>query len=120
MSRLLFHLSTGPESPTKAALAFLVARAARVKGHDVDVFLGGDAVNLLRPETLELVHGVGTGSLREHYGALVELGARFFLSGMSSKARGISPETLGGAPVEMVLPDRLVELIFEADRVVSY
>ena len=120
MSRLLVHLATGPEHPTRAALAFLVARTALKGGHDVDLFLAGDAVSLLRPTTIDAVQGVGTGSLREHVEALTTGGARFFASAMSSKTRGVDAEAVGGIAVEFVLPDRLVELIFEADRVVSY
>lgn len=120
MSRLLVHLSTGPEHPTRAALAFLVARTAQQKGHEVDLFLAGDAVGLLRDSTLDLVQGIGTGSLREHFDALTAGGARFFASGMSSKARALDADSLGGKAVEFSPPDRLVELAFEADRVLSY
>jgi predicted peroxiredoxin len=120
MSRLLVHLSSGSEHPTRAALAFLVARTAMQRGHQVDLFLAGDAVNLLRPATMDLVQGIGTGSLREHFDALVSGGARFFASGMSSKARGVDAEALGGASIEFAPPDRLVDLTFEADRVLSY
>lgn len=120
MGRLLVHLSTGPENPTRAALAFLAAKTALSKGHQVDLFLAGDAVALLRDATLDAVQGIGTGSLREHYEALASGGARFFLSGMSSKARGLDAQALGGKQCELVPPDRLVELIFEADRVINY
>ena len=120
MSRLLVHLSSGAEHPTRAALAFLVARTAQRKGHDVDIFLAGDAVNLLRPTTLDLVQGIGTGSLREHFDALVADGVRLYASGMSSKARALDAESIAGAPVEFAPPDRLVDLAFEADRVLSY
>ncbi len=120
MSRLLVHLSTGPEHPTRAALAFLVARTAQANGHEVDLFLAGDAVALLRNPTMDAVQGIGTGSLREHYEALVAGGARFYASGMSSKAREVSAEALGGKSVEFAPPDRLVELAFAADRVLSY
>ena len=120
MGRLLVHIATGPESPTRAALGLLVARSALEVGHSVDVFIAGDGVALLRPETLEAGHGIGTGSLREHVDALAAGGARFFLSGMSSKARGLSVESLGGLAVTMAPPARLVELAFEADRVISY
>ena len=88
MSRLLVHLATGPENPTRAALALLVARSARSAGHDVDLFLAGDAVQLFRDATMDATHGIGTGSLREHFDALTASGARFFASGASSKARG--------------------------------
>jgi predicted peroxiredoxin len=120
VSRLLVHLSTGPEHPTRAALAFLVARTAQQRGHDVDLFLAGDAVGLFRDATLDAVQGIGTGSLREHFDALVAGGARFFASGMSSKARGLDADSLAGKPVELAPPDRLVDLTFEADRVLSY
>jgi predicted peroxiredoxin len=120
MSRLLVHLSTGSEHPTRAALAFLVARSALSRGHDVDLFLAGDAVNLLRPATLDALHGIGTGSLREHFDALVAGGGRFFASGMSSKARAVDADAIGGKAVEFAAPDRLVDLAFEADRVLSY
>ena len=120
MSRLLVHLATGPEHPTRAALALLVARTALAKGHDVDLFLVGDAVGLLRDATLDAVQGIGTGSLREHFDALAAGGARFYSSGMSSKARGLDADALAGKPVELAPPDKLVDLTFEADRVLSY
>ena len=71
MSRILIHLVTGPENPTRAALALLVGRTAMDAGHDVDLFIAGDGVANLRPETLDAGHGIGTGSLREHVDALV-------------------------------------------------
>jgi hypothetical protein len=66
------------------------------------------------------VQGIGTGSLREHFEAVQAGGARIYASGMSSKARGVDAETLGGSQVEFAPPDRLVDLAFEADRVISY
>lgn len=114
--RLLVHIATGPENPTRVALGMLVARTARGAGHDVDVFLAGDGVDVFRPETREKIHGVGTGSVAEHWAALVEGGARIFGSAMSANARALGD--VNG--VELVRPDRLVELIAGADRVISY
>jgi predicted peroxiredoxin len=120
MARLLVHLTFGPEAPTRAALAFLVARAALEDGHEVTMFLAGDAVQLLRPATTDAVQGVGTGSLREHVDALVEGGTKLYASGMSSKARALTPEDVGGVPVEMATPNTLVMLAFDSDRVITY
>lgn len=120
MARLLVHLATGPENPTRVALALLVARTALEGGHDVDVFIAGDGVAVLRPETLDAGHGIGTGHLREHVDALVTGGAGLYASGMSSKARGLSTDGMDGLPVTMAQPAKLVELALAADRVLTY
>lgn len=116
MAKLLIHITRGPEDPTRAALGFLVGRAAVEDGHEVSLFLAADAVQLLRPAVLDSLVGLGTGSLRESYDTLVSGGARFFVSGMSSKARGFDPDGLA----EAATPNRLVELALEHDRVLTY
>lgn len=118
MARMLVHLATGAEHPTRAALALLVARTAAGEGHDVTVFLAGDAVGLARPETAAAVHGVGTGALAEHWQALGEAGVPIVLSGMSSKARGVDGGVRDG--VELAPPARLVELAAGADVTLTY
>jgi uncharacterized protein len=120
MATILVHLTTGPEHPTKAALAFLVAKAAVDEGHEVTLFLAGDAVQLLRESVLDSLTGLGTGSLRESYDAVVASGARIYASGMSSKARGLAEPDLEGKPVELAQPSKLVQLAVESDRVVTY
>ena len=114
------HVTNGPEHATRAALAFLVARIAVEQGHAVSIFLAGDAVQLLRDATLDGVAGVGTGRLREHYDAIVKGGGRFYLSGMSSNARGIGAQDLHGKPAELAPPAVLLKLALEHDRMFTY
>lgn len=120
VARILIHMTSGPESPTRAALGFLVAKAAIEEGHDVDLFLAGDSVQLLRDSVLDSLVGLGTGSLRESYDAVVTSGARIYASGMSSKARGLGETDLEGKPVELAMPSKLVQLALESDRVLTY
>jgi predicted peroxiredoxin len=120
MGKLLVHITSGPEAPTKAALGLLVARAGVDAGHEVSVFLGGDAVQLMREAVLDSLHGLGTGSLRESFDAVAASSGRFYVSGMSSKARGLTDADLQGKPAEFAMPNRLVELAFEADRTLIY
>ena len=120
MGKLLVHITHGPESPTRAALGLLVARAAIDAGHEVTVFLAGDAVQLVRPAVLGALTGLGTGSLSESFDAVAAGGGRFFVSGKSSQARGVDDEDLAGKPAEFAMPSKLVELTFDADRVLTY
>ncbi len=119
-ARILVHVTNGPEHPTRAALAFLVARTAIEQGHAVSLFLAGDAVQLLRDATLDGVTGLGTGKLREHYDAIVKGGGKFYLSGMSSGARGIGAAELAGKPAELAPPAVLLKLALEHDRMFTY
>jgi predicted peroxiredoxin len=120
MASLLVHVTCGPNDPTKAALAFFVARAALEEGHAVALFLAGDAVQLFRPAVLDGLHGLGTGSLREHHDALVAGGARFYLSGLSAKSRGMGDADIAGRPAEFGAPKTLVRLTMECDKVLCY
>src|SRR5918992_6383757 len=120
MATILIHLTSGPEHPTRAALGFLVAKAAVDEGHEVSLFLAGDAVQLLRDGVLDSLVGLGTGSLRESYDAMVAGGARIYASRMSSNARGLGEGDLEGKPVELGTPQTLVELTLASDRVLTY
>jgi hypothetical protein len=82
-------------------------------------------VQLVRPAVLDNLAGLGTGRLREHYDTLVGAGCRFYLSGMSCKSRGVALEeadagSAGSAHLEMAMPEVLVRLSLEHDRMFTY
>lgn len=118
--KFLVHITCGPENPTKAALGFLVAKTALAEGHTVSLFLAGDAVTLLKNDQLDKVEGLGTGKLREHFDALVKGGAKFYLSGNSSKVRNVTDPDLQGKPAEFAMPTILVQLAADSDRMFTY
>ncbi len=120
MGKLLIHVTCGPDDPSRAALGFLVAKAAVEEGHEVAMFLAADGVQLIRDDVLENLAGLGTGRLRESYDAVAAGGGRLYVSGMSSKARGVTEDDLAGKPAEFALPSRLVQLALEHDRVLTY
>ena len=120
MGKLLVHITSGPEAPTRAALGLLVARAGIDEGHEVSVFHARDAVQLIREAVLDSLTGLGTGSLRESFDAIAGGGGRFYVSGMSSKARGVTDGDLEGKPAEFANPKQLVQLAFAAERACTY
>lgn len=120
MARILVHVTHGPEHPTRAALGFLVAKMALEEGHEVSMFLAGDAVQLVRDAVLDNLAGLGTGKLRESFDSIVSSGGRLYLSTMSGKARGVTEADLEGKPAEFVMPTKLLELSLDADRMFTY
>jgi predicted peroxiredoxin len=120
MAKILVHITHGPEHPTRAALGFLVAKSAIDEGHSVSLFLAGDAVQLMRDGVLDNLAGLGTGKLRELYDAIVAGNGKFYLSGMSGKARGLSEAEISGKPAEFAMPNVLVKLALEHDRMFTY
>ncbi|HEX6429812.1 MAG TPA: DsrE family protein, partial [Niastella sp.] len=118
--KILVHITQGPENPTRAALGFLVAKTALEEGHEVSLFLAGDGVKLLQDSVLNNLTGVGTGKLREHYEEIVKAKGKFYLSGNSSKARGMTEADIRGKPAEFALPGVLIRLSVESDRMFTY
>ncbi len=117
---ILIHLTQGPENPTVAALAFLVAKTAVDEGHSVTMFLAGDAVQVMRENVIENLQGLGTGFLKEHLKTLTDAGCTFYLSGMSSKSRGLSAEDIPVKNIEFSSPSLLLKLSLEHDKIFVY
>lgn len=120
MGSLLVHVTHGPEAPTRAALGMLVAKAASEAGHDVSVFLAGDAAYIIKDQVIGSLVGIGTGAMSDNLPALVDAGVPIFVSGGSSKARGVTDADLEGKGAEFATPTKLVELAFAAERVLCY
>ena len=120
MSDFLIHIHTGPSDPTKATLGCLVAATAAKAGHDTRVFLAGDGVRLFDPEVVAVLEGLGTGRLSDHLDEIAAHGGRFYLSGMSARARGYDESLLEGRPAQFAMPDMLVGLADEAGKVLCY
>jgi predicted peroxiredoxin len=120
MSKILVHITHGPEAPTRVALGFLVAKTAVEEGHEVSVFLAGDAVQFARESVAAATIGVGTGSVAEHAAALKGSGTKFYLSKMSCGARGVTEADAASLGAEMATPQMLVKFSLEHDRMFTY
>ena len=57
--KVLIKSAWGSDESTKAAFAFLHANALAEAGHEVQIFLLGEAVNLMRSETMNSVTPFG-------------------------------------------------------------
>lgn len=120
MATILVHITHGTEHPTRAALGFHVAKAALEEGHQVTLFLAGDGVQLMRDGAIDHVAGLGTGNLRQLFDKVLEADTKIYLSGMSSKTRGLTEAELEGKNYQFASPNELVQLAVEHDRMFTY
>jgi len=63
--KVLIKSAWGSDDPTKAAFVFLHANAFAEAGHEVQIFLLGEAVNLMKDELINSVTPVGWPALSE-------------------------------------------------------
>ena len=65
MGRVLIKTAWGSDDPTKAAFAFLHGNALAEKGHEVQIFLLGEAVSVMRDPVAHSIVPVGSPPLAE-------------------------------------------------------
>lgn len=122
MAKILIHSTHGPEAPTQADRAFLIAETAIQEGHQVSLFFAGAAVDLIREESCDSVLGITEDSttVGEWFDKIIAGGGQFYLSEMSCQARGIPEEDLLAKDIELGAPNVLVRLTVDNDRVITY
>jgi predicted peroxiredoxin len=74
MSKVLVKSAWGSDDPTKAAFPFLHANALAEAGHEVQIFLLGEAVSLLRTPVANAIVPVGWPPLRDTLQTTLALG----------------------------------------------
>jgi predicted peroxiredoxin len=74
MSKVLVKSAWGSDDPTKAAFAFLHGNALAEAGHEVQIFLLGEAVSLMRAAVANAVVPVGWPPLAETLRTTATLG----------------------------------------------
>ena len=66
MAGLLIVTAAGPEQPTRASVPFHIAvNGAKPNGTEVGIVLAGDAAELVKPDVIANVIGVGVPPLRD-------------------------------------------------------
>jgi predicted peroxiredoxin len=76
MGRILVKSAWGADDPTKAAFAFLHANALAEAGHEVQVFLLGEAVSLMHDALMGAIVPIGWPPLSDTFRETRALGIR--------------------------------------------
>jgi predicted peroxiredoxin len=76
VSKILVKSAWGSDDPTKAAFPFLHANAIAEAGHDVQIFLLGEATSLMRDSLMDAIFPVGWPPLAETFRQTIALRIR--------------------------------------------
>src|SRR5215813_9418571 len=109
----------GSDDPTKAAFPFLHGLALSEAGHNVQIFLLGEAVSLMRKSLAEAVVPVGWPPLAEVLGKLVAKKIPIYACGACSRARGVTEADLAEYAAKFGNPKIFVSLVEWADRIIT-
>ena len=117
--KILMKSAWGSDDPTKAAFPFLHGDVLSEAGHEVQIFLLGEAVSLMRKSLANAVVPVGWPPLAEVLAKLVAKKIPIFACGACSRARGVTETDLAEFGAKFGNPKIFVSLIEWADKVIT-
>jgi predicted peroxiredoxin len=117
--RIMMKSAWGSDDPTKAAFPFLHGLALAEAGHEVQIFLLGEAVSLMRASTAQAVVPVGWPALEGTLEQVVAKGIQIYACGACSRARGITEADLAPRKAKFGNPTIFVSLVEWADRIIT-
>jgi predicted peroxiredoxin len=117
--RIMMKSAWGSDDPTKAAFPFLHGNALAEAGHEVQIFLLGEAVSLMRQSVAKAVVPVGWPPLSEALDKVVAQKIQIYACGACSRARGVTDTDLATWGAKFGSPTIFVSLVEWADRVIT-
>jgi len=117
--KIMMRSSWGTDDATRASFVFAHALALSDAGHEIQIFLTGDATNLMRKATADAIIPIGWPPLSEMRGKIVAKHIPVFSCGACSRARGVSESDLAYWEAKFGNPSIFVSLVEWADRIMS-
>jgi predicted peroxiredoxin len=117
--KVMMKSAWGSDDPTKAAFPFLHGLALAEAGHEVQFFLLGEAVGLMRKTLANAVTPVGWPPVGETLDKLAARHTPIYACGTCSRARGVTEADLNNYGAKFGSPPIFVSLVEWADRVIT-
>jgi predicted peroxiredoxin len=117
--KIVMKSAWGSDDPTKAAFPFLHGLALTEAGHQVQFFLLGEAVGLMRRVLANSVTPVGWPPVGETLDKLAVKHIQIYACGTCSRARGVTEADLSNYGAKFGNPAIFVSLIEWADHVIT-
>jgi predicted peroxiredoxin len=117
--KIMLKSAWGSDDPTKAAFPFSHGHALAEAGHEVRIFLLGEAVGLMRRSVAEAVVPVGWPPVAELLGKLADRKVPIYACATCARVRGIGETDLANWRAEYGNPKIFVSLVEWADRIIT-
>lgn len=117
--KIFIKSAWGSDDPTKASFPFLHGNALAEAGHEVQIFLLGEAVSLMRDSTLNGITPVGWPPLREILPKTLNNQIQIYACGACCKARGIMDTDLKNKNAKFGNPQIFVSLTEWCDKIIT-
>ena len=117
--KIMMKSAWGSDDPTKSAFPFLHGLALVEAGHEVQFFLLGEAVSLMRKTLANAVTPVGWPPVGETLDKLAAKHVQIYACGTCSRARGVTEADLNNYAAKFGNPAIFVSLVEWADRVIT-
>jgi predicted peroxiredoxin len=117
--KIMMKSAWGSDDPTKAAFPFLHGLALAEAGHEVQIFLLGETVSLMRKSLGTSVTPVGWPPLGETLDKVAARHIPIYACGACSRARGVTEADLNNYGAKFGNPTIFVSLVEWADRIIT-
>jgi predicted peroxiredoxin len=117
--KIFIKSAWGSDDPTKAAFPFLHGEALSEAGHEVQIFLLGEAVSLMRKSVANSVVPVGWPPLSEVLSRVVTKKIPIYACGACSRARGVTETDLAEFGAKFGNPKIFVSLVEWSDKIIT-
>src|SRR6202451_4137986 len=117
--RMLRKSAWGSDDPTKAAFPFSHGLALAEAGHEVQIYLLGEAVALMRKVVADAVKPVGWPPVGEFLNKLSAKHVQIYACGACSRARAVTESDLPPYGAKFGTPPVFVSLVEWADHVIT-
>ncbi len=117
--KILMKSAWGSDDPTRAAFPFSHGLALAEAGHEVQIYLLGEAVVLMRKTLANSVTPVGWPPVGETLDRLVSKHVQIYACGACARARGVTEVDLNNYGAKFGNPTIFVSLIEWANHVIT-
>jgi predicted peroxiredoxin len=116
---IMMKSAWGTDDETRASFVFNHGLALADAGHDVQIFLLGDATVLTRKSVVDAVMPIGWGPLKDTFTKIVAAKIPVYACGACSRARGVTEADLAQWGFQFGNPTIFVGMVEWADRIIA-